>query len=149
MGITYRAANIDDFKIVTELSIKMCEGDFCGEHDDDEIFNCLQNPEMATYIAFDEAKAVGYARVDIRHEWIWTEGQVGPWGHLDTIFMLPSYRKQGVARALVTMCEDWARKHGCIELGSDCDLDNDGSLAFHMKAGFHETHRLIHFSKRL
>ena len=149
MGIIYRMANIDDLKTVTELSIQMCEGDYCGEHDDDEILNAMQNPKMATFLAFDADKAVGYSRVDTRYEPIWTEGVVGPWGHLATIFVLSDYQKQGIAQTLVTMCEDWARVHGCVEFGSDCDLDNDGSLAFHLKVGFNETHRLIHFSKKL
>jgi len=141
--------NIDDLKTVTELSIKMCEGEYCGEHDDDEMLSDMQNLEKATLNAFYGDKAVGYSRVGIRHESIWTEGAVGPWGHLETIFVLSDYQKQGIAQALVAMCEDWARKHGCVELGSDCDLDNDGSLAFHLKVGFNETHRLIHFSKKL
>ena len=149
MGIIYRTANIDDLKTVTDLSIKMCEGEYCGEHDDDEISSAMQHPEMATFIAFDGDKAVGYSRVNILHEWPWTEGKAGPWGHLDTIFVLTDYRKQGIAQALVTMCEDWAREHGCVELSSDCDLDNDGSLAFHLKVGFIETHRIIHMSKNL
>jgi aminoglycoside 6'-N-acetyltransferase I len=87
--------------------------------------------------------------VGIRHESIWTESDIGPWGHLDGIFVLADYRSQGVAQVLVTMCEDWARKHGCIEFGSDCDFDNDYSLVFHLKVGFKVTHRLIHFSKKL
>ena len=140
---------MDDLKTVTELSIIMCKGDHCGEHDDEEIFSVMQHPEMATFIAFYEDIAVGYARVDIRYERPWTEGEVGPWGHLDTIFVLSDYRKQGIAQALVSMCEEWARERGCVEFSSDCDLDNDGSLAFHLKVGFHETHRLIHFSKKL
>ena len=149
MSIAYRMANIDDLKTVTELSIQMCEGDYCGEHDDDDILSAMKNPKMATFLAFDVDKAVGYSRVDIRYESIWTEGIVGPWGHLDTIFVLSDYRNQGIAQVLVTMCEDWAKEHGCIEFGSDCDFDNDGSLAFHLKVGFIETHRLIHFSKKL
>ena len=149
MSITYRIANMDDLKTVTELSIKMCEGDYCGEHDDDEMLSDMQNPKMATFLAFDVDKAIGYSRVEKCYEWIWTEGNVGPWGHLGTIFVLSNYRNQGIAQVLVKMCEDWAREHGCVEFGSDCDFDNDGSLAFHLKAGFVETHRIIHFSKKL
>ena len=149
MGITYRNANIDDLKLVTELSIQMCEGEFCGKHDDNDILNTMQNPKMATFLAFDVDKAVGFSCVDIRYESIWTEDDVGPWGHLDAIFVLSDYRNRGIAQTLVAMCENWAREHGCIEFGSDCDFDNDKSLVFHLKAGFKVTHRLIHFSKKL
>jgi len=104
---------------------------------------------MATFIAFDADKAVGFSRVDIRYESIWTEGDIGPWGHLDGIFVLSEYRNQGIAQVLVAMCEDRAKERGCVEFGSDCDFDNDYSLVFHLKAGFKVTHRLIHFSKKI
>jgi len=78
--ITYRIAGVDDLKTVTELSIKMCEGDYCGEHDDDDVLNAMQNPKMATFIALDADKAVGFSRVDIRYESIWAESDIGPWG---------------------------------------------------------------------
>lgn len=38
---------------------------------------------------------------------------------------------------------------GCTEPASDCELDNDESLAFHLSAGFSEANRVICFAKRL
>jgi aminoglycoside 6'-N-acetyltransferase I len=61
----------------------------------------------------------------------------------------PDYRGQGIAQTLVKMCEDWSREKGCIEFASNCDLDNERSLSFHLKIGFKEIHRIIHFSKEL
>jgi len=149
MEISYRIASLNDLKIISELSIEMCSGDFCGEHDENSIKEGLQNPQMALFLAFDGDKAVGYSYVYKRHEWIFTENEEGPFGYLDTIYVHPDYRKNGVARALASMCENWSRENGCVEFASSCDLDNDNSLAFHLNIGFNETHRIIHFSKSL
>jgi len=125
----------------------------CGEDEYDEILNAskevLTNPEKAMFIAFDGDNAVGFSHVYMRREWCWTENENGSFGYLDTVYVRSKYRKSGIAHALVAMCEDWARNKGCVEFASDCDLDNEGSRAFHAKLGFKETHRIIHFSKEL
>ena len=153
MCISYRIGNIDDLQIITDLSVIMCSGDYCGEYSEDELYarnkDDLSNPERAMFIAFDGNKAVGFSHVALKNEWCWTEGDSSPTGHLEAIFVCSDYRKRGIAEKLVTMCEDWARVKGCVEFASDCDLDNEGSLAFHLKIGFTETHRIIHFGKRL
>jgi len=153
MSITYRAANIDDLHTVTELSVIMCSGDYCGEHEEDELlaFNKrdLLNPEMAMFIAFDGGEALGFAHVGLRHNWYFGAREDGTVGYLEAIFVCEGYRKRGVAQALLAMCEDWSRERGCVEFASDCDLENEGSLAFHLSTGFEETHRIIFFAKEL
>ena len=153
MDISYRIGSIDDLKTVTELSVLMCSGDYCGEHDEDELYtrnkNDLQNPNIAMFLALDDNKAIGFSHVALKNEECWTESESSPVGHLEAIYVCPDYRKQGIAENLIVMCENWSRDKGCIELASDCDLDNESSLAFHLKVGFKETHRLIHFSKSL
>jgi len=154
LDISYRKANIDDLTSITELWDFMCKTEEnCGEDEYDEIVNTskevLVNPERAMFIALCDDKAVGFSHVYIRNEWCWTEHENGPFGYLDTIYVHPDYRKKGIAQNLVKLCEDWAREKGCIEFASDCDLDNIGSLAFHLNSGFTEMHRTIHFSKEI
>ena len=124
----------------------------CGEDEYDEILimskEVLMNPEKAMFIAFDGGKAAGFSHVFIRHECLWSDKH-GPIGNLDTIYVRPNYRRQGIAQSLVAMCEDWSREKGCVEIVSNCDLDNEGSYAFQTGIGFKELHRLIHFSKEL
>ena len=153
MDISYCIASIDDLMIITELWDLMCSTEeHCGEDEYDEILNMsrdvLMNPEKAIFIAFDEGKAVGYSYVLIKHERSFSD-EHGPYGFLDTIYVRPDYRRQGIAQTLVVMCEDWSRKKGCIEFASCCDLDNKRSFAFHIGIGFKELHRIIHFSKEL
>jgi aminoglycoside 6'-N-acetyltransferase I len=153
MAISYRKGNIDDLMIITELWDLMCRTENnSGENEYEEILiasrEVLTNPEKAMFIAFDGDKAVGYSYAIIRHECFWSDKQ-GFVGSLDTIYVRPKYRRQGIAQSLVAMCEDWSRKKGCVEFTSNCDLDNEDSLAFHIGTGFKELHRLIHFSKEL
>ncbi len=54
-----------------------------------------------------------------------------------------------MSRELLSRCEQWAREQGCTEFASDCELGNDGSLAFHLQMGFSEANRIICFTKRL
>lgn len=149
MEIAYRKAEIDDLNILADLSIVMCSGDYCGEHDVKFLRKSLLNPKRALFLAFDGVKAVGFSHVYLRHEWFLTENEDGPIGYLDTIYVSSDYRKKGIAQTLVSLCEDWSRENSCIEFASNCDLDNEGSLAFHLKVGFKEMHRIIHFSKGL
>ena len=72
-----------------------------------------------------------------------------PFGYPETIYVHPDYRKRGIAGKLTTMCENWSKEMGCVEFASSCDLDNEGSFVFHLGLGFKETHRIIHFSKKL
>ena len=46
-------------------------------------------------------------------------------------------------------CESWAKKEGCREFASDCQIDNTDSLLFHKAAGFEEAGRIICFCKKL
>lgn len=42
-----------------------------------------------------------------------------------------------------------SRENGCVEFASDCVIDNTDSLQFHLRVGFEEAGRYIHFVKRL
>ncbi|MHB8778501.1 MAG: GNAT family N-acetyltransferase, partial [Anaerolineales bacterium] len=45
--------------------------------------------------------------------------------------------------------EDWARERGCTEMASDTWLDNEASIRAHLKLGYLEVERLVHFVKPL
>ena len=63
--------------------------------------------------------------------------------------MKEKYRKQGYAKEMLLECEKWAREHNCKEFASDCGLENEASLKFHLEAGFKEANRIICFTKEL
>ena len=122
------------------------------EHDpielEPEFAELTSSPEAACFLAFDGAKAVGFAQCQLRHDYV--EGcDTSPVGFLEGIYVDDAHRRGGVARALLSACEDWARSVGCTEFASDCELDNHDSLAWHLKAGFEEVNRTIWFAKKL
>ena len=108
----------------------------------------LTRPDAVIFIAFKEDSPAGFAQCQLRHDYV--EGTVSsPVGYLEGIFVIPAYRKTGIARALVAACEGWAKEHGCAEFASDCELANEESLRFHLNVGFYEANRIICFTKKL
>ena len=114
----------------------------------DEFSSLTQSAEAACFLAYAGNTPVGFAQCQLRHDYV--EGcETSPVGFLEGIYVDPAYQHQGIARQLVASCEDWARSLGCTEFGSDCELDNTESLAFHLAIGFKEAGRTIWFNKKL
>ena len=104
--------------------------------------------EAACFLAWDAIQPIGFAQCQLRHDYV--EGcDTSPVGFLEGIYVEAEHRCNGVARALLFACEDWARSVGCSEFASDCELDNHDSLAWHLKSGFAEVNRTIWFAKKL
>lgn len=110
--------------------------------------------EMRDYMAEDacillaerEGEAVGFAQCGLRRDYV--EGTDSrPVGYLEGIFVEAPYRRRGIAAALVSACEQWAKARGCSQFASDCELDNELSIAFHNHVGFAEANRIVCFVK--
>jgi aminoglycoside 6'-N-acetyltransferase I len=99
-------------------------------------------------IAFDDGgEAVGFAELSIRNV---VDGCLsGNVGYLEGWYVVPSARRQGIGRALIAAAEQWARRQGCTEFGSDASIENEGSIAAHRALGFQETSRGCMFRKDL
>ncbi len=100
------------------------------------------------FLARRGAEPVGFAQCQLRRDYVEGTG-TSPVGYLEGIFVEPSCRRQGVARALAAACEDWCRGCGCREFASDCEIGNEQSRLFHLRAGFREAGRIICFVKPL
>ena len=112
-----------------------------------ELKELIQREDVAVFLALDEA-AVGFAQCQLRYDYV--EGtQSSPVGYLEGIFVKEGWRNRGYARAMLAACQDWAKKQGCTEFASDCELTNSASLAFHLRMGFLEANRIICFTKKL
>lgn len=114
-----------------------------------EMSALIASPEAAVFLAMAEGKSLGFAQCQLRHDYVEGTGGDAPVGYLEGIYVEESHRRQGVARALLAACENWAKTQGCREFASDCELDNDQSLHFHLGAGFREVNRVICFVKEL
>ena len=146
MPVTIRKATPDDSLSLAQLASRMWEHDASALEPE---FSALTASDAAAcFLALDGATAVGFAQCQLRHDYV--EGcETSPVGFLEGIYVDDTHRLSGVGRQLLSACEDWARRVGCTEFASDCELDNTVSLAWHMKNGFAEMGRTIWFAKRL
>ena len=76
-------------------------------------------------------------------------GESSPVGYIEGWYVDADLRGQGIGKALMQAAEDWARDLGLTEMGSDTWLDNEASIRAHIRLGYKETERLVHFVKRL
>jgi aminoglycoside 6'-N-acetyltransferase I len=72
-----------------------------------------------------------------------------PIAFLEGLYVVPDWRRQGVARTLVDSVVEWALQAGCSELASDSFLDNVAAHAAHRALGFQETERVVYFRRIL
>lgn len=120
-----------------------------GEHAAD-IAELLANAgETINLIARDaDGAALGFAEAALRRDYV-NGCKTSPVAFLEGIFVTPEARGRGVARALVSAVEEWARERGCTEFASDAAPDNFSSLDMHRALGFEETQRVVFFRKVL
>ena len=70
-----------------------------------------------------------------------------PVAFLEGLYVEPTSRRRGVARALVAAVERWAAAERCTELASDSPLENVAAHAAHLALGFEETERVVYFRR--
>lgn len=140
-----KEATIDEVKLLAELAIKMWNQATIEEltKDFEEI---VKDSNKICFIKYINKEAVGFAYCGKRTDYV--EGtSSSPVGYLEGIYILEKHRRCGLALELLQNCETWAKKQGCKEFASDCELNNHDSLAFHLATGFEEANRIICFRK--
>ena len=122
--------------------------DHSPEEMKEEFESLLSADEAAVFLYRENGKPVGFAQCQLRHDYV--EGtETSPVGYLEGVYVRETSRRQGIARALVSACTDWARSRGCSEFASDCELTNTESQAFHRAIGFEEANRLVAFVRKI
>ena len=108
----------------------------------------MASEEAACFLKYKDEVAVGFAQCQLRHDYV--EGtETSPVGYLEGILVEEAYRHRGYAKELLGACEKWAKSKGCSEFASDCELENEESLYFHMVMEFEEANRVICFKKSI
>lgn len=76
-----------------------------------EVESCLaENERYASFLCEDEAGvAAGFAEASIRRDYV-NGCETSPVGFLEGIYVLPGFRRRGVARALITAVERWPHR---------------------------------------
>lgn len=142
-----RQAEKKDITILAKLAILLWPSHTI-EDLEQEFADIMEQKEAAFLIKYEGKIPVGFAQCQLRHDYV--EGtDSSPVGYLEGIFVKEEYRHRKYAKELLGACGKWAASKGCREFASDCELDNTGSLNFHLSMGFTEVNRIICFSKKL
>ena len=140
-------AKVEDAEILASLAILMWT-DNDPEEMAEEFRELVMNEDVACFLKYEDDKPIGFAQCQLRHDYV--EGtDSSPVGYLEGIFVSEENRKHGYAAELIRECEKWAKEKGCTEFASDCELDNEASLHFHIALGFEEANRIICFRKNI
>lgn len=75
--------------------------------------------------------------------------ETSPVGYIEAWYVEEHARGQNLGGQLMDAAEQWAREKGCQEMASDTWLENEPSITAHLKRGYVEVERLVHFVKRL
>ncbi len=122
--------------------------DSTSEKHREEIDEYLREKAAVAYVAVrPDGRLAGFVEATIRPHA--DACDTSPVGYVEGWYVDADVRRRGVGRRLVRAAERWARARGCTEMGSDCLLENDGSLRAHLAIGYEERERLIHFRRWL
>jgi aminoglycoside 6'-N-acetyltransferase I len=92
--------------------------------------------------------ALGFVEASKRVDYV-NGTDSSPVAFVEGIYVVPEFRRQGVARALLDAVIIWAKAQGCRELASDSLLPNTDAHAAHRALGFEEMERVVYFRKIL
>jgi len=93
-------------------------------------------------------KNVAFMNISIRNDYV-NGCDSSPVVYIEAIYVLPKYRKMGIASELIKTAEIFAREKGILQVASDCLIDNTESEMFHKGCGFKEAERVICFVKNI
>jgi len=90
--------------------------------------------------------AVGFVEASQRVDYV-NGTSTSPVAFLEGLYVEPTARRKGLARALVAEVERWAAAQGCSELASDSPIESVMAHATHKALEFEETERVVYFRR--
>ena len=100
------------------------------------------------YLFKDRDEYIAFIQVSIRNDYV--EGATDlPVAYIEAVYVKIEYQRQGIARKLIRVAEEWAKQKGVKQIASDTNITNLASINFHKKIGFEEAERIVCFIKDL
>lgn len=116
----------------------------------EEMLEAFGNGEYQNeYLIFINGIGVAFISLSLRNDYVEGREDSNPIGYLEAIYVKPEYRRQGIAKELLTYAKKWSLEQACSMLASDCELSNEESRLFHNKIGFDEANINVHFKMKL
>ncbi|KAA9009100.1 aminoglycoside 6'-N-acetyltransferase [Histidinibacterium aquaticum] len=145
--MTLRIATQEDTEVWAGLRARLWKDTSLDVHRS-EIAELLARPRGESIAFLEGVPPRAFAEASLRRDHV--DGcDTSPVAFLEGIYVNPEDRGHGIGRRLLAAVRDWAREIGCSELGSDAELANTASHAFHEASGFEETSRVVFFRMRL
>ena len=118
------------------------------EYLDYDLDDILADDQQAVFVASSaDGSLVAFIEAGMRSH---VEGcETSPVGYIEAWYVDEHVRGQKLGKEMVRVAENWAREKGMAEMASDTWLENETSIAAHLKMGYDEAERLVHFVKRL
>ena len=132
--ITYRKAQMSDLHKIKALTDRMLVGTKLGVATSDKILRLVNNSSANFDLAFNDNECIGFM-LGVAHETLFNNvmraTDVG-------IYVLPEYRKEDVAKTLMSRFEEWAvsRNVDQIWLGQTTGDRIDITKRFYERQGY-------------
>ncbi len=147
MDITIRQMGAADLAVWAQLRCELWPGDSLENHQTDIDYFLRRGNFWGLIAQLPDNHAAGFAEIAIRE---YANGCVSrPVAFLEGIWVRPEFRRQRIGARLLETAEEILTAHGFRELGSDAEVENQGSHRAHSSWGFAETERVVCFRKEL
>ncbi len=100
----------------------------------EKYFNDMLNNEIV-YIALDKANVIGYLAGSINVQGSYVTKTLA---EIDNMFVLESYRKDGIGTKLINAFKEYCIQNKIEELKVTASAKNENALSFYKKNGFNE-----------
>lgn len=102
----------------------------------------IASSESATWIAEEKGRIVGFAILE------WTQQVKGVNAYIDTIEVLPEWRRHGVGAELLRRLEGSANAERAVAIWLHVDAENTDAIRLYERCGYRNTGRADHYYAR-
>ena len=137
--IEYRKLTIDEIDAFARLRIRQLREEGATEDEDllptllDYYGRHLPDGSFVSYLALDGARIVGTSGISVVEKAPWFSCPTGRIGLISSMWTDSAYRRQGIARRLLSLVVDAAREQGC---GTVWITASDMGVPFYRSFGF-------------
>lgn len=140
-------ATTEQLKDLTNLASELYNGNN-SEALENELKQMLENSNHRFLLYVEDEQPIAFMHLSIRTDYV-QGSETSPTGYIEGVYVKGEYRRKGISTKLFHEGKKWFKRHGCTQVGSDMEVDNQDSYPFHMSLGFKEAGRLITFIKDL
>lgn len=115
---------------------------------DEELNDIFEAANQEQFLILKGGEFVGLINLSLRNDYVEGADET-PTAYIEGIYIRKEYRNQGCGTQLIEFAKEWAKKNNCVQLASDTELSNKESQKFHIKSGFKEVSRSVHYIKLL